>query len=67
VKGKRLTKGRALRLRRDKRNSPLGVRKVKGAISPAVNRSFDTVGCVKSIPLEIVVFWDVARFMHPTG
>jgi hypothetical protein len=24
------------------------------------------VGCVKSTPLEIVVFWDVTRFMHPT-
>ena len=24
-------------------------------------------GSVKSIPLEILVFWDVTRFTHPTG
>ena len=24
------------------------------------------MGYVKSIPLKIVVFWDVTRFMHPT-
>ncbi len=29
--------------------------------------ALDRVGCLKSIPLEIAVFWDVTQFMHPTG
>ena len=28
--------------------------------------TYARVGCVNTIPLETVVFWDVTQFMHPT-
>jgi hypothetical protein len=29
--------------------------------------TYARLGCVSTIPLETVVFWDVTQFMHPTG